>query len=66
MTDYNYDAFSPDNYNLANAGGREVGDKATDFGLETHDGHSRQLLDFEGECLVLELGSMTYPLFLTR
>lgn len=66
MTGYNYDAFSPDNYNLASADGPEVGDKAPDFDLETHDGQARRLLDFEGECLVLELGSMTCPLFLTR
>lgn len=66
MSEYNYDAFSPDNYNLASAGGPEVGDKAPDFALETHDGQTRQLMGFEGECMVLELGSMTCPLFLTR
>ena len=66
MTSYNYDAFSPDNYDLASADGPEIGDKAPDFELETHDGETRNLLDFTGECLVLELGSMTCPLFLTR
>ena len=66
MTDYNYDAFSLDNYNLQSADGPEIGDKAPDFELETHDGVKRRLLDFEGDCLVLELGSMTCPLFLTR
>ena len=66
MTGYNYDAFSPDNYNLASADGPEVGDTAPDFDLETHDGQAHRLLDFEGQCLVLELGSMTCPLFLTR
>ena len=66
MTGYNYDAFSPDNYNLASADGPEMGDNAPDFDLETHDGQAGRLLDFEGECLVLELGSMTCPLFLTR
>lgn len=66
MTEYNYDAFSPDNYNLASADGPEIGDKAPDFELETHDGKKRRLLDFEGDCIVLELGSMTCPLFLTR
>ena len=66
MTGYNYDAFSPDNYNLSSADGPEVGDKAPDFELETHDGQKRRLLDFEGDCIVLELGSMTCPLFLTR
>jgi peroxiredoxin len=66
MTSYNYDAFSPDTYNLASADGPEVGDKAPDFVLETHDGQMRRLLDFEGKCIVLELGSITCPLFLTR
>jgi len=63
---YNYDSFSPDNYNLQSADGPEIGQKAPDFELETHDGQKRRLLDFEGECLILELGSMTCPLFLTR
>ena len=53
MTGYNYDAFSPDNYNLANADGPEVGDKAPDFHLENHDGQTSRLLDFEWECLFL-------------
>ena len=66
MTDYNYDAFSPDNYNLQSADGPEIGDQAPDFELETADGQKRRLLDFDGECLVLELGSITCPLFLTR
>ena len=66
MTEYNYDAFSPDNYNLQSADGPEVGETAPDFELETHDGKKQRLLDFKGECLVLELGSMTCPLFLTR
>ncbi|WP_425037269.1 deiodinase-like protein [Primorskyibacter sp. S187A] len=66
MTGYNYDAFSLDKYNLASADGPEVGDRAPDFDLEPHDGQARRLLDFEGERLVLKLGSMTCPLFLTR
>ncbi|WP_424964908.1 deiodinase-like protein [Dinoroseobacter sp. S375] len=66
MTSYNYESFSPDNYDLASADGPDVGQKAPDFQLETPDGEMRNLLDFEGECLVLELGSMTCPLFLTR
>ena len=66
MTDYNYDAFSPDNYNLASADGPAVGEQAPDFELETHDGQTRRLLGFAGEYMVLELGSITCPLFLTR
>ena len=66
MSEYNYDSFSPDNYNLQSADGPKVGEKAPDFLLETHEGKNKCLLDFEGECLVLELGSITCPLFLTR
>lgn len=66
MSEYNYDSFSPDNYNLQSADGPEIGQSAPDFELETHDGQKQRLLDFDGECLVLELGSMTCPLFLTR
>ena len=66
MTSYNYESFSPDNYDLASSDGPAIGQIAPDFQLETHDGLARNLLDFDGECLVLELGSMTCPLFLTR
>ena len=66
MTSYNYDSFSPDNYDLASADGPDIGQKAPDFRLETHDGEARNLLDFKGDCIVLELGSITCPLFLTR
>ncbi len=66
MSSYNYDAFSPDNYDLQSADGPSVGTVAPDFALETPDGQKRRLLDFEGECLVLELGSVTCPLFLSR
>lgn len=66
MTDYNYDSFSPGNYDLQSADGPEVGQKAPDFELQTHDGQKQRLLDFEGEYLVLELGSMTCPLFRKR
>ena len=50
MAGYNYDAFSPDNYNLASADGPVVEDKAPNFDLETHDGQACRLLDIEREC----------------
>lgn len=43
--------------------GADVGDKAPDFLLETTDGEAKALLDFSGEFLVLEMGSITCPLF---
>ncbi len=66
MAPYNYEEFSPDAYDFSARGGPEVGDKAPDFVLTTTDGTERSLLDFEGDFLVLELGSITCPLFQSR
>ncbi len=66
MAPYNYDEFSPDAYDFSASGGPKVGDKAPDFVLTTTDGTERALLDFEGDFLVLELGSITCPLFQSR
>ena len=63
---YNYEEFSPDEYNFDSTEGPSVGDVAPDFTLTTTDGHERQLLDFDGDFLVLELGSITCPLFQSR
>ena len=66
MTDYNYDTFSPDDYDFDSSAGPEVGQKAPDFELETAEGETQKLLTFDGDFLVLELGSITCPLFHTR
>ena len=66
MSGYNYDNFSTDDYDFNNAAGPGVGEAAPDFELETTDGIKKQLLDFEGDFLALELGSITCPLFHTR
>ncbi|MGR3661991.1 MAG: deiodinase-like protein [Paracoccaceae bacterium] len=66
MADYNYTGFSADDYNLDSYHGPALGQKAPDFTLETLSGEKRQLLDFDGEFLVLELGSITCPLFQSR
>ncbi len=66
MTDYNYDEFSPDTYDFNSANGPAVGDKAPNFRLTTAGGEMRDLMDFEGRFLVLELGSITCPLFQSR
>lgn len=63
---YNYDEFSPSNYDFESDDGPEVGDLAADFLLTTTDGEDRHLLDFDGDFLVLELGSITCPLFQSR
>lgn len=66
MSDYNYDAFTAKDYDFGKMGGPEVGDKALDFELTTDDGTPRDLLDFECDYFVLELGSITCPLFQGR
>lgn len=70
MTDnnenYNYEDFSTNQYNLDRFLGPKIGNKAPDFSLSTLMGTQERLLDFEGEFLVLELGSITCPLFQGR
>lgn len=66
MSSYNYATFAPDHYDLQSADGPDVGQRAPDFTLHTADGQPHRLLDFAGEALVLELGSVTCPLFLSR
>lgn len=66
MSAYNYDSFSPNDYDLQSADGPNVGEQTPDFELRTADGQLRRLLDFDGVYLVLELGSITCPLFMSR
>ena len=66
MNDYNYERFSADDYDLDQFDGPTVGEKAPDFTCTTIDNQSKQLLEFEGDFLVLELGSITCPLFQQR
>ncbi|MDC1287415.1 redoxin domain-containing protein [Gammaproteobacteria bacterium] len=66
MKNYNYDEFSSNTYNLDDFGGPEVGTKAPNFSLSGLDNKNVQLLDFTGDFLVLELGSITCPLFQGR
>ena len=66
MADYNYTEFSTGDYNLNNFSGPELGTKAPNFTLKNVNGDELDLLDFEGQFLVLELGSITCPLFQGR
>ena len=66
MSGYNYDKFSADQYDLDNFTAPAPGDKAPDFTLQTVDGTPHRLLDFDGDFLVLETGSITCPLFQSR
>lgn len=66
MAPYNYDKFSSQEYDLSNFGGPKLGAKAPDGMVTTLDGVSRQLLAFDKDFLVVELGSTTCPLFQSR
>ena len=66
MSDYNYAEFSTGDYNLDQFFGPRLGTKAPDFTLENANGHKVNLLDFKGDFLVLEMGSITCPLFQGR
>ncbi len=66
MTGYNYDKFSTDDYEFEQVTGPAPGEKAPDFELTTPSGEKRRLLDFDGDFLVLEMGSITCPLFQSR
>jgi len=66
MSEYNYDSFSASHYALDDFQAPQAGGKAPDFTLDTVDGAPQRLLDFTGDFLVLELGSITCPLFQSR
>lgn len=66
MRNYNYDGFTSKTYNLDTFTGPDIGDKAKDFSLTTVDHKTTKLLEFDGDFLVLELGSITCPLFQGR
>lgn len=63
---YNYESFRAEDYDLVNFRGPMPGTPAPDFELATASGTSSRLLDFEGDFLVLEMGSLTCPLFQGR
>jgi hypothetical protein len=66
MPEYNYANFDADHYELDNFPGPQPGQKAPDFTLETLSGDQQNLLGFDGDFLVLELASITCPLFQSR
>ncbi len=66
ITGYNYDKFSTDDYEFEQIAGPVPGQKAPDFELTTPSGNKCRLLDIKGDFLVLEMGSITCPLFQSR
>lgn len=66
MTGYNYANFTAAAYDLDRFGGPRIGEKAPDGVVMDVAGERRRLLDFDGDFLVLEIGSITCPLFQSR
>lgn len=66
MSTYNYDNFSTDDYEFDDIAAPDAGDTAPDFMLTTSTGAPKRLLDFNTDFLVLEMGSITCPLFQSR
>lgn len=64
--EYNYSDFSSDEYNLNDFHGPSAGEKAPDFDVIDVTNEPRKILEFSGPFLVLELGSITCPLFQSR
>lgn len=63
---YNYRKFDAKDYDLVNFRGPAPGQRAPDFDLSLADGTKVRLLDFDTAFLVLEMGSLTCPLFQGR
>ncbi|QDY69408.1 deiodinase-like protein [Qingshengfaniella alkalisoli] len=63
---YNYGQFSAKDYDLVNFRGPQPGTAAPDFHLTRAEGGQSRLLEFDGTFLVLEMGSLTCPLFQGR
>ncbi len=67
MTDeYNYDSFDAKHYELLNFRGPRIGDIAPDFVARCLDGREVRLSDYRGPITVLEMGSITCPIYQTR
>ncbi|MCH8112156.1 MAG: redoxin domain-containing protein [Proteobacteria bacterium] len=63
---YNYERFEAGHYDLGNFRGPAVGTKATDFAATTLDGQAVQLSAYFGRSIVLEMGSVTCPIYQSR
>ncbi|MEX0934899.1 MAG: deiodinase-like protein [Candidatus Paceibacterota bacterium] len=63
MDKYNYNHFKPEDYAHDKFNAPQIGEKALDFTAYTPEGEKVKLSDFFGKPLVLEMGSMTCPVF---
>ena len=61
--EYNYERFSPAQYDLTNFPGPKAGEQANlDFDLFSLDGDFVPLRSYAGKWLVIETGSLTCPM----
>ncbi|MEX0877798.1 MAG: deiodinase-like protein [Candidatus Spechtbacterales bacterium] len=63
MSDYNYKNFKATYYNFTGFDGPAEGERAPDFKALTLDGKEVMLSDYFGKPLVLEMGSVTCPIY---
>ena len=64
--DYNYNKFDRHQYDLTEFSGPSIGDPAPDFSALLLDGGNVRLSDYRNSLTVLEMGSITCPIYQTR
>jgi len=63
---YNYESFDAEHYELLDFKGPRIGDRAPDFSARLLDGRQVELSTYLGSTTVLEMGSITCPIYQTR
>ena len=63
---YNYESFNAEQYDLLDFKGPRLGDPAPDFSARLLDGRQVKLSEYQGSTTVLEMGSVTCPIYQTR
>ena len=64
--EYNYDAFDAKHYELLDFKGPQIGSVAPDFAARRLHGGEVRLSDYSAAITVLEMGSITCPIYQTR
>lgn len=64
--DYNYNTFDRHHYDLTEFSGPGIGDPAPDFSALLLDGSNVRLSDYQNSLTVLEMGSITCPIYQSR
>jgi peroxiredoxin len=66
INDYNYSHFSANFYNFLKFTAPECGEWLPDFHLFNLDGQSVRLSDFTGKKVIIETGSLTDPMYISK